>query len=147
MISIKIAVCIINIAHLLTFVFGVPLWYKPFCWAQWIDQTENTQGSRPSWAFMSSRKHRSKKCDVCVAKPTSPEPISKNKRLIREGSMKEMALEGELERLVVELLMGFLVASFRVSRKRKTNVVPWQGTWHAWETGSVQFKLEQINMP
>lgn len=95
----------------------------------------------------SSRKHKSKKYKVCCENTTSPEPTSKNKRLIREGSMKKMAFEGELEGLVVELLMDFLVAYFRVSRNNKTNMVPWEGRWHAWETRLVQFKLEQVNLP
>lgn len=62
--------------------------------------------------------------------------------------MKKMAFEGELEGLVAELLlMDFLVAYFRVSRNNKANMVPWEGTWHAWETRLVQFKLEQVKLP
>ena len=77
----------------------------------------------------------------------SPDSTSKNRRLIKEGSVKEISFELELKELVVELEMDFLIAYFRVIKNNKTNMVPWEGTWHDWETGSVQFKLEQINVP
>lgn len=77
----------------------------------------------------------------------SPDSTSKNRRLIKEGSVKEISFELEPKELVVELETDFLIAYFRVIRNNKTSMVPWEGTWHDWEIESVQFKLEQINVP
>ena len=54
----------------------------------------------------------------------SPETTSQYRRLIRDGSMKNMAFEGRLEGLVVELQIDFLAAYFRVIKNSQTNVVP-----------------------
>lgn len=44
--------------------------------------------------------------------------------------MEEMAFELEVKGLVVGLPMDFATAYFRVIQHSKTNLVPWEGTWH-----------------
>ena len=59
--------------------------------------------------------------------------------MIREGSIEEVAFEPEVEGLVAGLPMDFILVYLRVSQDSKTGL-PWEGTWHIWETRSVQFK-------
>lgn len=69
---------------------------------------------------------------MCTVKSMGPKPTSDSKRLIGEGIWRGGSTNGCCYRL------------FRVGRNSKTSMMPPEGTWHARETGLVQYKLRDV---